>query len=512
MKKIVCNEELQIKMSEAINLLCDTVKVTLGPRGNNVIIDHSTFSPFITNDGVTIAENIESEDPVINTILELAKEASIKTNENVGDGTTTTLVLLQSIFNNGLEFVKSNKINSIILKRELSNALDKVIREIKKKAMIVDENKIIDLVSISANDNEIGKIINEAYKKIENTNGIKIYEGNDVDTKINYLKGYTFETNIASPYYFLNNKDIRLNNAKILLVDNYVNNIEDIANILNQIIIENKNLVIVAKDYSEEFINDIINLNMELDINIYLLKSIMYGKEEKYFYDDLKDITNSVIINDTNNIDLNSMGNIKNITINKEYTNIEFEITENILKKIEDLQSIEEDSDFLFKRISMLNKGIVNIVVGAPTITERREKKMRYDDALCALKSIKDGILPGSGLTLLEISNNLENRNIADAILKESLKEPFNTIMTNAGLDKEIIKDKIINNNYKIIYNVNKDKYEDIVNTEVIDSVRVVINCLTNAVSIASMLLTTSSLVINEYQNNLQKENNYNEL
>jgi len=512
MKRVVSNEELKEKLGEAINLLCDTVKVTLGPRCSNVIIDHSTFSPFITNDGVTIASNIESDDPVINTILELAKEASIKTNENVGDGTTTTLVLLQSIFNNGLTFIK-NGINPIVLKKELDTSLDKIINIIKEKEYRLDNKNIRNLVSVSANDKEIGKIISDAYFMIGNKEGIKVYEGNEFETKVNYLKGYTFDTNIASPYFFLNNKEIILNDARLLLIEDDINNIELLADVINHVIEENQNLIVIAKDYSDKLINDIIALNMELDKKIYLLKSIEYGNREKEFYDDLKDITGSKILKNDNIIGLSDLGKIKNITINKEYTKIEFITNKKIKSKVEELEkNINEDYEYYSKRINMLKKGIVNILVGAPTVTERREKKMRFDDALCALGTIDDGILPGGGLVLLEISDILDNSSIGTKILKEALKIPFETIIYNAGINKEEIYNRIKDSNYKLIYNIVKNEYEDIYNTEVIDSKKVIINTLTNAVSISGMLLTTSSLIINEYQNNLNKENGFGEI
>lgn len=511
MKKVVSGEELQEKLSEAINLLCDTVKVTLGPKGSNIIIDHSTFSPFITNDGVTIAENIESEDPVINTILELAKEASIKTNENVGDGTTTTLVLLQSIFNNGLKLI-NNGINPIILKKELDNKLPEIIKKIQNKSRLARDEEVLNLVSISGNDKKIGKIISDAYFKLKSTDGIKISEGKLTETIVEYLKGYTFDTSLASPYYFLDKLEITLNDAKMLLIENCLNDIEDIEIIIKNIIEENRDLVIIAKDYGDDLVNEIIAINLEIKPKIYLIESSLYGNREKYFYDDLKDITNSNIVKDTNNINLNDLGNILNMKINKEYSNIDFKENDIIKEKIKNiLKNIEEDIEFNNKRISMLKSGIINILVGASTATERREKKMRYDDALCALKTIKDGVLPGSGIVLYEISEKLDN-SIGNTILKEALKEPFYTIMNNSGIAKEEIIKNIKNSNYTKIYNVNKNKYEDIVNSEVIDSSNVVINSLTNAISIAGMLLTTSSLIINEYQNNLNKENIYNEM
>jgi len=507
MKKIVSGKELQEKLEEAVNLLCNTVKSTLGPKGSNVIIDHSSFSPFITNDGVTIAENIESEDPVINTILELAKEASIKTNENVGDGTTTTLVLLQSLFNNGLKLIKDG-VNPIILKRELDNSLNNIVNLIKDKSRIIKESEIINLLSISANDKNIGKILSDAFLKIDNPYAITIKEGSDIETTVEYLKGYTFDTNIASSYYFLNNKEFNITESKILLLNYELNNIEDIENIINNLIESNKSMIIIAKDYDDYLVKSIIELNMELDIKIILLKYIYYGKEEKYFYDDLKDITGSKIINSRENININCLGNIKNIHINKGITTIEFENNNIIVKKIKELEKSSGEE----KRLSMLKNGIINIIVGAPTITERREKKMRFDDALCALKTLNEGILPGSGLMLFKVSNELKIDNVGDFLLKDALIAPFNEIMNNAGLDKEKIANEIKNNNYEIVYNVNKNMYEKIYNTEVIDSTKVVLNSLTNAVSIAGMLLTTNSLIINEYQNNLNKVNDYNEL
>ena len=509
MKKVVSKKLLREKLEEAINLLCDTVKITLGPKGSNVIIDHSNFSPFITNDGVTIAENIESDDEVINTILEIAKEASIKTNEEVGDGTTTTLILLQSIFKNGLKLIDEG-ISPVIVKQELNKTLNKVIDLIKNKSRKCNEEDIEKVLNIAGNDKEIGRIITNAYLTIKNSTGIKIVEGNNYETKIEHLKGYTFETNMASPYYFLNSKKIKIANAKILLLNIELYNVESISEILNIIINQKEDFVIIAPSYSESFINDIMNLNEEIDNKIYLIKSIYYGKEEKYFYNDIKDITKSNIIYNLEDIKYNDLGYILELNITQNYTNIIFEENNQIKEKIKELQTSEDEFDK--KRYSMLTKGIINIIVGANTITERREKKMRYDDALCALKSVEEGILPGSGITLYQISDELKQNSIGDLILNNSLKEPLQIILSNAGLEFNKIIENIKNNNYTKIYNINNNAYEDINITNVLDVTKVVLNCVTNAISIAGMLLTTESLVINEYTNNTNKINDYNEL
>jgi len=208
MKKVINGEDLKIKMKNAIDLLCNTVKTTLGPKGNNIIIDHSDFTPFITNDGVTIAKNIESDDVVINTILELAKEATIRTNENVGDGTTTTLVLLQSIFDEGLKAIDKG-VSPIILKRELDELLKEIVLRIESKSRKPKNSELLNIAQVSANGKEIGEIVFEVYSKIKDRNSITIKEGID-KTVVNYLKGYTFDTIIASEYFFSEEKEITL--------------------------------------------------------------------------------------------------------------------------------------------------------------------------------------------------------------------------------------------------------------------------------------------------------------
>ena len=515
MKKVVSGNVLKEKMIEAIDLLCDTVKVTLGPKGNNVIIDHSNFSPFITNDGVTIAENIESDDKITNTILELAKEASIKTNEIVGDGTTTTLVLLQSIFKEGLKVIDSG-VSPIILKQEIDESLNKIIELLKSISRKPTNNDLLNIATISANDKEIGKLISEAYFKTQNKDAIKIIETNDTDCSLNFIKGYNFETVIALPYFFNEIKEINLKNSKILIIDKTLEGIEEVANVLNEALIKNLNLVIIAQDYDNYLVNEIISINMENESKIYLLKSPNYGNKQKSILKDISIITGAKIID--NIASLNDIGNILQIKINDETTNISFEMSNNIKYRIKELElQIKNtdnslDKDFYNNTIAMFDTCLANINVGATTVTERREKKMRFDDALCAIDIATNGVLPGTGLTLLEISDNLEPQNNSDKILKNAIIMPIKQIISNAGLDPNSIIEEIRNSSYKKLYNVKTDTFESIVETCVIDPTEVVINSLKNACSIAGMLLTTSNLVINEYKNSLNKINDYNEL
>ncbi|MBQ3020876.1 MAG: hypothetical protein IJD92_01470 [Bacilli bacterium] len=513
MKKVVSRNELKTKMKEAINLLCNTVKVTLGPIGNNVIIDHSLFNPFITNDGVTIAKNIESEDEVINTILELAKEACIKTDESVGDGTTTTLVLLQSIFNNSLKFLENY--SPILLKQELDLLTNKIIKDIKKLSIKPTKKDLYNIAVISSNDKIIGKNISDVYLKTKNKDVISIKESDNLYTSINYLKGYSFSTLLASNYYLKNNKKINIDNPYILIIDNNLYDIELVADIINEELKNKNKLIIIANNYSEEFINEILSLNIDYGDFIYLLNTPLYGINSKYTLEDLSLISGAKI--SSKEIYLNDLGKVNNVSIDEEMTIFNFSNNDKVRLRIKELKNeikyINDslEKEFFSRRISMLSTCTAEILIGAPTSLERRELKMRYIDALSAIDTSINGIVPGSGLIFLKISDDLKENNLASKILKASLISPIKQILYNSGVDSNILEE-IRNSNYSYIYNIKTKEFENINNTTVIDPTNVIINALQNANSIAGMLLTTSSLIINEYNNTLNKVDDFNEL
>ena len=514
MKKVVSNQELYNYMQEAINLLCDNVKITMGPKGNNVIIDHSAFSPFITNDGVTIAENIASENEVVNTILELAKEAAINTNEKVGDGTTTTLVLLQSIFNTGLKLVKEG-INPIILKKELDNTLNEIVEQIQKISRTPSKEEIKLVASVSSNDNEIGQIVSEAYLQVLDKSAITIKEYDQDKCMIRYLKGYRFSSLLASPYFLNGLESKEFFNSYMMLYNGYLSNLEIVSEVINRVNKLKKDLIIIANDYDDLFIQNILEYNLENNEKVILLKTPEFGIRQIQILQDLSAISNSNIINNQI-ITMNDINTVEKVTINNNEVIINFKFNDQVKKLLinlnEDLKNTITEKDFIQKRLTMLEKGSVEILVGAKTITERREKKMRFDDALCAVAVAYEGILPGMGLILSKISSVLTSSNNGAIILKEALLKPLEQILINAGLDYNTIFSKIKLNDYQILYNVKKDKFEDIVTSEVIDPTLVVINSLTSAVSIAGMLLTTKGLVINEYQNNINQVTDFNEV
>ena len=510
MKKVIRGQELETKMIEAIDLLCDTVKTTLGPKGSNAIIDHSSFSPFITNDGVTIAQNIESEDAIINTFLELAKEASIATDEKVGDGTTTTLVLLQGLFKNGLELIKQG-MNPIFLKKELDSGVEELIAKIKEMSRTPKEEDLKNIACISGGSLEIGYLISEAFNLVKNKEAINIQIGTDDKTTLTLKKGYTLDTGLVSLYYFKDQNEINLINARILLLKDCLENLEEIANIINEIIRRNEKLIIIADDYSDELINEVMSLYLNNEAQIYLIKIPGYGEEKLEIFKDLEIITNSKSSRVKDYLTFEVVGTSKQVIIKKDEITFQFTEEEKIKEYIEKLKTgINNNLDLKGKRLAMLDKGIVNLIIGGYTETERREKKMRFIDALEAISSLDLGIVPGSGIVLAKIAETIKEGKLL--YFKETLKLPLEQIINNAGLEKEPILKEIEKNNYQFLYNVSTGIYEDINSTKVVDSTKVVINSLINATSIAGILLTTTSLIINEYPANLIKNNDYNEI
>lgn len=506
MKKVITGEKLYELEEEAITLLCDTVKETLGPRGSNAIIDHSLLSPYITNDGVTIARNIESEDECINTILTLAKSSAIKTDEMVGDGTTTTLVLLESIFKNGLAKIKEGA-SPHKLKQELDHALKKVTAQIQEGSRLPKEEDYYSIASIAANDERIGKEITPMYLKLQNDDSLKIEEGSTTKTISKIIPGYHFETILASPYFLSNSSIINYKNCFLLIALKEIGNIEEISAVLNEAISKKNPLMILANDYSEDVINEILSMNFDEITNVTLLKIPEYGTHQINLLKDLEVLTESKIAYEQEKIDLNNIGKCEEIKIDKEQTiisnKVNLRIKDYINKLKEQMKETEEEyeQDFLKNRIAKLTNGIGFIYVGATTKVEAKEKKMRYDDALCALKSTKKGIVPGCGLTLLKIKEKMTENTNGDLIIKEALDKPFMQILINVGAKKEIYE-TIKENNFNMIYNALEDKLEPVQNTKIIDPTSVVITALENAVSIASMLLTTKSLIINEQTEN----------
>ena len=332
-----------------------------------------------------------------------------------------------------------------------------------------------------------------------------------------HQKGYLFETILASNLFFTDKNEVELENVYLLIINNYLVDIEQIALFINEALNKNKSLIVLADDYSDDIINNILALNSEQNEKVYLLKIPEYGKNKLDLLNDLELISNCKIINDLNNIDLYFLGEVNGLKLTNEESIIYFTENNNIKEKIKELRylikdNLVKDDNFLYKRIAMFENGIINILVGAPTSTERREKRMRYDDALCAISSASRGVLIGSGIAFYKLSKEVSKEEMISDILLNCLKEPLKQILYNAGLNQNEIIKNIEKSKYNLIYNVLEDKYEEIDKTIVLDSTEVVVNSLINACSIASMLLTTTSLIINEYKNNAHKINDFTDL
>lgn len=516
MKKIVSGEILKQKMMEAINLLCDTVKCTLGPKGNNVIIDHSSFSPFITNDGVTIAENIESDDEVVNVILELAKEASIKTNQNVGDGTTTTLVILQSLFSKSMDYINKG-FSNVILKRELDNFLKEILIMLEKEKINVNDNMKENIAYISSNDKEISKVVGKVFSKVNVKEAISISEVNENRMDVIFYKGYIFQSVLASQLLLECNNGV-YKESMFLIVDDVINDLESVSSILNESMSIKKPLVIIAKDFSDYFASNIVSLVMNGELQCLLLKVNEYGIRQRYVEKDLEILSGAKIVNKESEISVHSLGIVKGVYASVDNVRIDFifdeRIEEYVLKMREDLKDIKEEYmvEFYNKRLAMFNDYTASIIIGANTKTELRERRMRLEDAICAVSASNEGVLVGGGLTLLKISRKIKGTNDAEKIWKEALEIPFRQLMINSGLDYNKVICDLEKLDFKSVYNLYTEEFEDIDNTKVIDSYKVVVNFLVNACSIATMLITTNSLVINEHLNNLNKINDYGDI
>ncbi len=500
MKKVISGKELKEKMKETILLLCDTVSNTLGPIGNNVLINNSTMSPFITNDGVTIAENIESEDSVINTILEIAKEASLKTNEVVGDGTTTTLVLLKHFYLEGLKEIEKGK-NGITLKKEWEKNRQIIKELLLKETKKPKDKDYISIASNSANDKELGKIIWNAYKIVKEKSSIRIEESKNEKTFFEIKKGYEIEINSVPDFFFAKKEEINLQNVKLLLIKNDLLSLEQISEIINETLNRSQTLLILAENIEEEIKQTLYFINKKEKGNIYFIEIPDYASRKMDILSDLEILTDAKIVDiELLKPEWENLGTIKDLKIKKTRAIFSVETNKEIKEYIKLLKTglVNKDDyerEFIEERLAKIQKGICIISVGGITKTEKREKIARVEDAINAIEMSKKGIVIGEGLTYFKIAEKIKK---IDPLIAKVLEKPLQTILENAGFLSQQIMEEIKKENFEVIYNIEKQTLEKIEETKIIDPKEVVSYALENALSIASMLLTTNSLVIND--------------
>jgi len=516
-KQLQFNEDARKSLLSGIEKLSDAVKVTLGPKGRNVLLDKKFGAPTVTKDGVSVAREIELEDPFENMGAQLLKEVATKTNDVAGDGTTTATVLAYSIVKEGLKSVAAG-INPMGIKRGIDKAVEFAVEEIKKYAQeINDKSEISQVAAISANnDMEIGEEIAHAMEKVGKDGVITVEESKTIDTTTDFVEGMQFDRGYLSPYFATNRDTMTtvLDNPYILIFDKKISNMKDLLPILEKIAQSGKALLIMAEDVDGEALATLVVNTIRGALNVCAVKAPGFGDRRKAMLEDIAILTGGKVISEEIGLKLESteiedLGMAKMIKIEKENTTIingegkELDIKERIAQiktQIEDTSS-DYDREKLQERLAKLAGGVAVINVGAPTEVELKEKKHRVEDALSATRAaIEEGIVPGGGLTLVQVANAIDkydeselaaDEKVGFKIVKRALEEPVRQIAENAGVDGAIIADKAKSEKKGIGFDANKIEWTDMIKAGIIDPAKVTRSALQNAASIAGLLLTT---------------------
>ncbi len=516
-KQILYNEEARKKLLLGVNAVADAVKVTLGPKGRNVLIEKSFGSPTVTNDGVTIAKEIELADPYENLGAQLLKEVSSKANDVAGDGTTTATILAQAMVKEGLKNVAAGA-NPMIIKDGINQAVKQVLKSIKSQSVSINQKeKIEQVATISGNnDKEIGELIAEAMDKVGKEGVITIEEAKSLETNLDVVEGMQFDRGYSSPYFVTNQKKMiaEFNDAYILLYDKKITSMKDLVPLLEKISQDGKPLVIICEEVEGEALATLVVNKIRGALNVCAVKAPGFGDRRKSMMEDLAILTKGQVISEDlgmklENINIEDLGLAKKIIIDKENTTIvegsgsakEIENRCNQIRQEIEESTSDYDKEKLQERLAKLSGGVAVINVGAATETELKERKARVEDALSATRAaIEEGIVPGGGVCLLKAQSDLQKSNVKGdegvgvKIVEASLEIPMRTIASNAGLDGSIVIDKARNSNYKGL-NARTGEWVDMIKEGVIDPAKVTRSALQNAASIASLLLTTEALV-----------------
>ena len=517
-KQIVYGEDSRRTMIEGVNQLANAVKVTLGPKGRNVVLDKKFGSPTITKDGVTVAKEIELPDALENMGAQMVREVASKTSDIAGDGTTTATVLAQAIYREGAKNVVAGA-NPMEVKRGIERAVVAVTGELQAMAAEVSGEMIAQVGTISANsDSTIGTIIAEAMNKVGKDGVITVEEAKTLETSLEVVEGMQFDRGYLSPYFVSDPErmEVVLENPVILIHEKKVSSMKDLLPLLEQVAKLSRPLLIVAEDVEGEALATLVVNKLRGTLQAAAVKAPGFGDRRKAMLEDIAVLTNGKAITEDlglklENIRLEDLGKAKKVTIDKDNTTIvEGEGTKDALEgRVKQIRAqIEEtssdyDREKLQERLAKLVGGVAVIKVGAATETEMKEKKARVEDAMHATKAaVEEGIVPGGGVALLRASSVLDNLELDDedqrigaAIIKRALEEPMRWIATNAGLEGSIVVQRVRESKGSEGFNAQTETYEDLVKAGVIDPTKVVRTALQNAGSIASLLLTTEALV-----------------
>nr|WP_314277665.1 chaperonin GroEL [uncultured Peptostreptococcus sp.] len=518
-KEIKFAKDARASLEAGVNKLADTVKVTLGPKGRNVILDKKFGAPLITNDGVTIAKEIELEDKFENMGAQLVKEVATKTNDVAGDGTTTATVLAQAIIREGLKNVTAGS-NPILLRKGIKKAVDVAVEELKKNSKEINtEEEIAQVGSISASDEEVGKLIAEAMKTVGKDGVITIEESKSMVTELESVEGMQFDRGFVSAYMVndVEKMEAVLENPYILITDKKISNIQEILPLLEELVQHGGKLLIIAEDLEGEALSTLVVNKLRGTFDVVAVKAPAFGDRRKAMLEDLAILTGGRFIStelgfDLKDVQLEMLGRAQTVKVNKETTTIVGGVgaREDISHRINQIkmQIADSTSDFdrekLEERLAKLSGGVAVVKVGAATEVEMKERKLRIEDALNATKAaVQEGIVAGGGTAFVsaipavdKLVDSLEGEEKLGAqIIRRALEEPLRQIAINAGLEGSVIIQNVINSDSQVGFDALNEKYVNMIEAGIVDPTKVSRSALQNASSIASVFLTTEAAV-----------------
>jgi chaperonin GroEL len=520
-KQIFFDIEARNRMKKGVDTLANAVKVTLGPKGRNVVIERKFGAPTVTKDGVTVAKEIELDDPIENMGAQMVKEVASKTADIAGDGTTTATVLAQSIISEGLKMVAAGS-NPMDIKRGIEKAVSLVVEHLKGQSQTVgnDSKKIQQVATISANNDEtIGKLIAEAFGKVGKEGVITVEEAKGTDTTVDVVEGMQFDRGYISPYFVTNSEkmEVELQNPYILIYDKKISAMKDILHILEKVAQSGRPLLIIAEDLEGEALATLVVNKLRGTIKVAAVKAPGFGDRRKEMLTDIAILTAGTVISEElghklEGADLTTLGSASSVTIDKDNTTIvggkgkKTDITarvNQIKAQVENTTS-DYDKEKLQERLAKLAGGVAVLYIGAATEMEMKEKKDRVDDALHATRAaVEEGIVPGGGIAYIraiesldaKVRGQLEDEQVGMVIVRRALEEPLRQIVENAGIEGSIVVQKVKEGKADYGFNARTEVYENLLKAGVIDPTKVTRIALENAASIAGMLLTTECVV-----------------
>ncbi len=526
-KEISFSSDARAKLKNGIDALAEAVKVTLGPKGRNVVIQKSFGAPAITKDGVTVAKEVELEDPIENMGAQMVKEVASKTADAAGDGTTTATVLAQSMVTAGMKYVAAGA-NPMDLKRGIDFAVNKVVENLKKQSEVIgnDFEKIRQVGSISANnDNEIGSLIADAMKRVTKDGVITVEEAKGTDTYVEEVLGMQFDRGYLSPYFVTNSEDMvtEYENPFILIHDKKISNVQDIVPILEKSAQAGRPLLIIAEDVESQALGLLVVNRLRGGLKVVAVKAPGFGDRRKAMLEDIAILTGGTVISEEKgykleNTDESMLGSAEKITVDKDNTTIvngkgkknAIKARINQIKGQIDTTTSDYDREKLQERLAKLSGGVAVLYVGAATEVEMKEKKDRVDDALHATRAaIEEGIVAGGGVALVRAISALKKLDVENEdqvmgvqIVQKALEFPLRTIAENAGVDGSVVLQEVMKAKGSKGYNARTEKYEDLKKAGVIDPTKVTRVAIENAASIAGMVLTTECVINDKKDDN----------